>query len=318
MSWLDVFRFLNSPAGAMFVNAIQNEDTARRQEQVREEALADRGAHIDIYDELGENLGFGDPTRPPPLPGEPWQRRAGSVTWGRGAPEPTGIPALSQEMQGYWDALPGNIASEWQRMQAPIVAGYGQREADWTQQARGLFDTTTQGYWDRKDEVLGTLEGAGTQARRDIDEYWRQAGAAGSANLTAQGFGGSTVGATMQMGYDRARQADIGRLDESLRQQQAYLGAGLSGEALAAQREMDNAYLNFGAALSGDTLGAQMGLGPAGFGYGYDATMANLGAQGQWGLLPYDVQIELAKLQTEPYAMTNRSPVQQPNPVNTS
>lgn len=119
-------------------------------------------------------------------------------------------------------------------------------------QAGGQFDTLdatqksaydayapgVQGRYDqRTSDVMGLLEGQGTQARRDIAETARKNLSATQQQLARSGFGGGQFTQAAQQGAQREQSDALGRLNEALAAQKADAYMKTSGDAaMAAQR----------------------------------------------------------------------------------
>ena len=88
------------------------------------------------------------------------------------------------------------------------------------------------GYQSRYQRGMGMLSGLGQQEARDINELYDNQAAQARQNLTSRGLGNSTLLATMQQGADRERNAELGRLNERMRQQTLATDSGLSGDTL--------------------------------------------------------------------------------------
>lgn len=123
----------------------------------------------------------------------------------------------------------------------------------------------------RTADITAKLEGLGTQARKDIDRRYGDVSTQRQQALSARGFGGSTVGAAVEMGVQREKGGELGRLEEGLRRENIglqsqltgqALGArmGLSQQALGAQQQMMSNRLNLMTGLSGDQLMAHQSL----------------------------------------------------------
>jgi len=120
------------------------------------------------------------------------------------------------------------------------------------------------GYQSRYERGLNMLAGLGQQEGRDVNEAYDAQGAKIQQNLIGRGLGNSTVLSTMRMGNERERNADLGRLNERVRQQALAQDAGLSGDTLQfMERKTENG-------PSAELL-AQLaqGAGAAGYGGGY-------------------------------------------------
>ena len=138
------------------------------------------------------------------------------------------------------------------------------------------------GYQSRYERNLEDLKGMGAQEERDINDRYRSEEARRRQQLIGRGLGNSSVVNTMQMGNERERANDQGRLNDRLRQQRLTLDAGLSGDTLQfmERRNDTGPDLRMLAQLSQGVGQAGGGL-PAGIGGGgyQEPTVTNMG----WG-----------------------------------
>ena len=87
-------------------------------------------------------------------------------------------------------------------------------------------------YAGRTSKGMAMLKGAGAQERRDIASYYDSLLGKQRQSLKARGLGGTNVLESMGRGVGRERTADIGRLNERLRQQRFDAYRDLTGEEL--------------------------------------------------------------------------------------
>ena len=109
-----------------------------------------------------------------------------------------------------------------------------QRLADILSTGQEGFGQLTQGYQDRYKRGMSMLEGMGNQERRDINTNYDNLGAQTHDYGVGRGLSGTTVMPGLQRGVARGRSDALGRLDETLRQQQIGLDTQLSGDYLGA------------------------------------------------------------------------------------
>jgi hypothetical protein len=112
------------------------------------------------------------------------------------------------------------------------------------------------------DQRNAEMEGSGTQARADILRRGTERDAAVRSQLTQRGLGNTTVVPTMQMGAQRETEGDVGRLEESLRQQRS----GLRKDVLDFKERRTDEGPNYGQLLelmklSGQGAGSRTGGG---------------------------------------------------------
>ncbi len=146
------------------------------------------------------------------------------------------------------------------------------------------YQDILKGYQQRFETGAGQLQGMGAQEGRDINELYDKQRAQQNQNLIGRGLGNSTVLSTMNAGNDRERAADLGRLNERVRQQSIGTMAGLSGDELNFM-----ASKNENAPSWGQLAQLATGIGTAGYGAGgggagglpaqYDSPGGSLGYQ---------------------------------------
>lgn len=102
---------------------------------------------------------------------------------------------------------------------------------------------------------METLEGMGAQERADIGQAYKELGAGQMQDMYGRGLRGSSVAATMGMGLQREETAEMGRLDERLREQRLGWEAGLSGDVINAQQMLDAQRVQARAGLQQDIIG---------------------------------------------------------------
>jgi len=128
------------------------------------------------------------------------------------------------------------------------------------------------GYDDRYNTVMNSISGLGAQQAADINKRWSDQGAQQNQQLIDQGFGNSTVMPTMQMGIQRENSADLLRLNENLRSQQAGYQSQLLGDKLSAMERRTDAYPDQGNYVELlKLLGQGSGSGNVSSGGGYSA-----------------------------------------------
>jgi hypothetical protein len=113
-----------------------------------------------------------------------------------------------------------------------ILAGYTNRATQYQNQWTNL---NTQ-YGERKDRIMGYLDGLGGTSRQAIADRYAQEQGRAQQSLRSRGLGNTTVGDSVSRGllYDRNK-AEMA-LDESLTLQRMGLDQNMSGEMLRAQQ----------------------------------------------------------------------------------
>ena len=92
-------------------------------------------------------------------------------------------------------------------------------------------------YEQRLAESMRMLEGLGKQQKKDLRQRYQAREGAGMQDMVSRGLTGTTILPTMRMGYQREHESELGRLDESLRQQRLGVYGSLTGEMAAASGE---------------------------------------------------------------------------------
>lgn len=88
------------------------------------------------------------------------------------------------------------------------------------------------GYQSRYQRAMDMLNGLGQQEAKDINELYDNQAATQRQSLIGRGLGNSTVLDTMLAGSDRERNADLGRLNDRVRQQALNTDASMTGDTL--------------------------------------------------------------------------------------
>lgn len=147
----------------------------------------------------------------------------------------------------------GNAGQQYQLgMMGDLAQAYQQAYEQGRRANEQRYGDIMRGRQQQYDSSMSMLQGAGAQSRQDIESRWRSAENQGIQDLTSRGLTGSTILPTMRMGYRRQAQADVGRLDESLRQQRLGLHTNLTEGMLGfmERREDESPDLGQLAALS--------------------------------------------------------------------
>lgn len=140
------------------------------------------------------------------------------------------------------------------------------------------------GYQSRYERGLGMLAGLGQQEGRDINELYDNQASQQRQDLVGRGLGNSTVLDTMRMGNERERNADLGRLNDRVRQQAMSTDAGLSGDTMQfMERKQENGPNLQMLAMLAQGMG-QAGYGAGGFGGGYGGYGGSGGGMGGGGV----------------------------------
>ena len=141
------------------------------------------------------------------------------------------------------------------------AVGYGNRTGEVLRTLDTLAANLQSGYGERYRRGLENLDGAGEQERQDIDTRWQAATSRDMADLVSRGLRSTTLAPSLAMGRERERSADVGRLEERLRQERQALDERLSGDMLLATERLGGLRAGYGAALRGDELAAAERMG---------------------------------------------------------
>ena len=174
----------------------------------------------------------------------------------------TGMQAILGQAAGRTAGALGEFGTREQQ----IMGGYREQESRFGE----AFEERTR-------DITAQLEGLGTQARKDIERRYGDVSTQRQQALSARGFGGSTVGAAVEMGVQREKGAELASLEEGLRRENIGARSQLTGQALAAQmglgqqtlgaeQQMMANRLNLMTGLSGDQLQAYQSLFGGGMG----------------------------------------------------
>lgn len=174
---------------------------------------------------------------------------------------------LKNYNQAYGDAKNAN-----QTMYNNVLGGYGDLESkvggQYNTLSNNVLDSYKQngqgllaGYNQRYNDAMSNLAGAGAQETADINQSAQAQGANIQQGLVNSGLAGTTVAPTLAIGNEKNKQAELGRLNESLRQQRLSTMAGLSGDTLAAQANLNQGQAGLASQLGQAQIGAQSGIG---------------------------------------------------------
>jgi hypothetical protein len=183
-------------------------------------------------------------------------RKVGSDSVNRFGQFAAGNLADYGRMAGNINAWSGDRASQ-------VMGDFDSRNSDyvrWMQDRGnnlvGEFDTRqgdlVKGFDARYQRGLANLEGAGRQARNDIDRDYQALQGKTQQDMYSRGLQNSTVAQGQRQAVERERQGAIGRLNEQLRQERAATDASLSGDTLNAQSAGNTARAALRQGLTGD------------------------------------------------------------------
>ncbi len=157
----------------------------------------------------------------------------------------------------------------------------------------GRYGDILQGYTDRYDRNMGSLNKMSLQRQSDINENYNSQAANTKQRLTDLGMSGTTVAPTMAAGVERNRIADQNRLADQVLQQRVGMDAGLSGDRLQFMERRTDELPDLGlyAQLAMQAAAGGIGGGQGGPGGGGGFPGGGAGAPGagpaalQWGMV---------------------------------
>jgi len=145
------------------------------------------------------------------------------------------MQADSAAQEGAYQQYAAGVEDRMKDLSSGLTIAYG----GLADRLLGSYDqgasSLEQGFLDRYNRGLANLKGMGDQERRDINERYDARSGALNQDLISRGIRNSTVAQSMQQGNERERTADLGRLEERLRQQRLDTDAALSGDLLNMQ-----------------------------------------------------------------------------------
>lgn len=170
-----------------------------------------------------------------------------------------------------------------------LVSEYQQALNRANQANEARYRDALSGYQSRYQRGMDMLNGLGQQEAKDINEMYDNQAAKTKGDLIGRGLGNSTVMNTMLAGVERERAAELGRLNERVRQQAIGTDAGLSGDTLSFMERKNETGPDFQMlAQLAQQLG-QGGVGGGAFGLGAigaDAFGGGGGGMPMGGMMP--------------------------------
>lgn len=142
------------------------------------------------------------------------------------------------------------------------------------------YKSIDSGYTDRFKRIMGNLEGMGLQEAADIRDSAAKEEATNQARLNASGLGNTSIAASINAASQRRQNADLGRLNERLRAQQAGMDAQLSGDQLQFQERREDVYPDMGLFANLAQMMGQGGFGVGGGGGSVGGGGGNVGGGG--------------------------------------
>lgn len=156
--------------------------------------------------------------------------------WGSGY-QPIGQGAILARLKARRAAARQQAEPEDPYLKAYMTAYQASQDRELGREA-----TITQGYEDRRQRGLANLRGLGERERRDVYDAYNRDVAQSNAHVQQLGLGNTTVGGQRQQGIARARDANVQRVNESLRRERLTTDAGLSGDKLLFQERPNTLY----------------------------------------------------------------------------
>jgi hypothetical protein len=152
---------------------------------------------------------------------------------------PPYMRGMSQQLNEYRNLM-GTVPAGYNQLQGEVLGqlgnegleGYGASMQGVLSGLASEQEGITQGYQNRYREAMNTLEGSGTQERKDIEEQYANALQTNLQDMTSRGLSGTTVLPTLNLATEREKSGAMGRLNERLLQQKLATMASLTGEEL--------------------------------------------------------------------------------------
>lgn len=189
------------------------------------------------------------------------------------------MTAGNEGVMSGWGNLKGDVMGGVGDLQSSLQGGYGQRIQDVLGSLGKDYKSALGDLTGLRSRAMGNLEGMGDQERRDIEQSYGQRDSDIRQQLASSGMGNTTIGATMGLGTEREKRADLGRLEERLRNQKIDLDTSLTQAQSAARERMGSSYADAMAQLSGQGLSSQEAMGQFGAGMESQLGTSALGAQ---------------------------------------
>jgi hypothetical protein len=149
---------------------------------------------------------------------------------------------LNSLTSGY-DELNDDATARYNTLARDTSNLYGnERQGTWDKY-KDYYDTVYDQYQDREDTAMSMLNGLGDQEKKDLEQNWKEQQAAGTQNMISSGLTGTTIMPTMNMGYEREKNADLSRLNERLQEQKLDTYGTYSGDKLSASNAVKNSQI---------------------------------------------------------------------------
>jgi hypothetical protein len=114
-----------------------------------------------------------------------------------------------------------------------LLRQYSQSQRQANAANTGRYNQILGGYDRRLQGALSGLSGMGAQSRQDIQQRGFEAKATRGQDLVARGLTGTTIKPAMERGVDQDMEAQLARLDESLRRERVGYQTQLEGDRLS-------------------------------------------------------------------------------------
>lgn len=152
--------------------------------------------------------------------------------------------------QNAYDQYRGDVENRYK----DVTGGFLRRAGLGSAYAQGLQDDVLNGYENRYQRGMNTIDQLGGQEKADVNQRYDQLQAQTNQDLVSRGLTGTTIKPTMTLGNERERQAALSRVNERLLRERLGTDADLSGQALAAQLGLGQYVNDTTSGLSGDAL----------------------------------------------------------------
>lgn len=198
------------------------------------------------------------PAAVPPA-GTLWQNGGQAMTWNPqsapgGALTPQGIMDMYtkqynaagaantqryNDILGQWNAYGQKSAADTQAQGQALLDQYHNMWTTEQSQQAQASQALAQAQQERLDRARRLVEGAGLQEGSDIRDSAAAQAAAAQQSLSDRGMGGTTISANYAMGSERAKNAELARLNERINSQKLGVESGIGGDVLQSQAQQN-------------------------------------------------------------------------------
>lgn len=182
--------------------------------------------------------------------------------------------ARQERLLGQFGKGAQNVQGRLDQLTQGITQGFGQRESDvlgfldprMAQISQRLTERPTEGlgfldafrgdvqggFGELRGRALGTLEGSGEQAKKDIRQRFKERRGELKGDLSRRGLLRSTVGQDLKRAIDREEEDALARIEEDIRQERLSVETGIGGAELGARERLGLSRADLHRALTGE------------------------------------------------------------------